>query len=145
MEGKRILAGKGPIIIKILRILVALGWLAFFIYNLYLVRFLGNEYIKDPSNFVFFNDEQQRIEYKMYDESVMGSEWIDRASTLDQCRPMIYFNDFYFDKLDPIWNWIYLLIILTIAIRIPYAEWMQMKSKIEKIAEKLEDDDEKNP
>ncbi len=121
-----------------LKILVAAGWIAFFFYNLYLIRFLGNEYTEDPSNFVFFEDEEQRAEYKkqlLYQPSA----WVDDASLMNQCRPMIYFNDFYFDKLDPVFHWMLLLIVLTIAIKIPYAEWMQMKSKVEKITDKLED------
>ena len=135
MERKWILSGKGPIIIKILRIIAALGWIAFFIYNLYLVKFLGNEYNKDPSNFIFFDDEQHRVEYKasLNYRSFAASGWVDDASLISQCRPMIYVNDFYFNRLAPIINWFYLLIVLTIAINIPFAEWINLNLKLKRL------------
>ena len=140
MEGREILAGKGPIIIKILRIFVALGWIAFVLYNLHLVKSLGQDYTRDPSDFVFFNSSDHREAYRS--TQVYSSAWIDEASLMDQCKPMIYFNDFYFDKIDPIINWMFLLIVLTIAIRIPVSEWKMFRSKLKKISEKLEDDDD---
>ncbi|KKM21199.1 hypothetical protein LCGC14_1637810, partial [marine sediment metagenome] len=83
-----------------LRIIVIIGWLAFFFYNLYLVRFMGQEYIADQSNFVFFDDEQHRTAYKST-LNYQASDWVDDASLISDCKPMIYFNDFYFDKINP--------------------------------------------
>ncbi|HEC66671.1 hypothetical protein LCGC14_1849320 [marine sediment metagenome] len=122
-----------------LRILVIIGWLTFFFYNLHVVRFLGQEYNKDPSNFVFFDSEQHRESYKT--TIIFPKPWIDEASLIGQCKPAVYMNDFYFSKIDPILRWVFLLIILTIAIRIPPEEWVAMKDKINKWGDKIEIDD----
>ena len=141
------MAGKGPIIIMILRILVALGWLAFFIYNFYLWKLLVNDYGEDPSSFVFFESEQDRTAYKenslaLNPANYFNTDWIDRAALVDQCRPMIYFKDFYFNKIDPIVSLMFLLVVLTIAIKIPINEWIAAKTKIKKTIEKIEKDSE---
>ncbi len=130
-----------------LKILIAIGWVAFFIYNLSMVRFVGNEYNKDPSNFVFFDDQQHKEAYKQtYSQSPIGPPaWIDEASLTTQCKPAVYMNDFYFNKIDPVVRWMFLLIILTIAIRIPFPEWRQMNTDLQKLSEKFGDEEEDDP
>ena len=126
---------------NILRIIVLIGWISFLFYSLYLVRYLGNDYIRDPSNFVFFNDEQHREAYYIVDSTlVYNTDWISKASLIDQCRPMIYINDFYFNKVDLFVKLSALLILLTLFLKTDPREWRDMGKKIEKFSEKFEDD-----
>lgn len=122
-----------------LRIIVIIGWISFFIYDLYLIRLLGNEYNKDPSNFVFFEDDQQRQAYKTT-IPYLNSDWIEEASLVAECKPMIYFKDFYFQRIDPFVKLSIILIILTLVLRVSPSEWKDMGKKIEKLSEKIEDD-----
>lgn len=142
MKEKRNPAGKGPILYNVLRIIVVLGWLAFFFYNLYLVRLLGNNYIDDPSDFILFESEAQREAYRKQMSYTPGynSDWIDEAALVQQCKPMIYFKDFYFKRIDPMVRLLLVLIVLTIAIRIPYEDWKRAAEKIEKLGERFKDE-----
>ncbi len=133
MKTKRIYQG--------LRIIIVLGWIAFFVYNLYMIRFLGQEYQRDPSNFVFFDNAQDREAYKTT-IPYGNSDWIKETSLVGQCKPMIYFNDLYFNKIAPFIKLAGLLVLLTLISRIRPGEWISLGKKIEKFSEKLEDDDE---
>jgi len=150
MTEKKILTGKGPIIWKILRLFVILGWIGFLFYNLHIWKFILAEYGRDPSNFVFFESEQDRQDYKQsqlntFNPSLYGNNtWIERTSLVDQCRPMLYFQDLFFDKIKPFINYSALLILVTLIIRIRPDEWKGMISKLKKISEKVEADDENN-
>ena len=124
-----------------IKIALIIGWSAFLVYNLYLIRLLGNEYNKDPSNFVFFEDEMQR---QAYTTNILyqNSNWIQEASLVNECKPMIYFKDFYFNKIDPFVRWSGLLILLTLISNIPIGEWRSLRKKINIIDKKLEDDND---
>jgi len=126
-------------IIKILRLFVIIGWLAFFVYDLYLVRYLGNQYYKDPSNFIMFDDEQHRQAYKSRPSFNLKDEWIDQASLRKDCRPLDFINDFYFDKVDRFIKLSCLLLLLTLISRLDPAELKRWGAKIGKISDKIED------
>lgn len=124
-----------------LRILVIIGWVGFFFYNLYIVKFLGSEYNNDPSNFVFFEDEENRQAYRASLNVYADASWIDQASLVNECKPVIYFNDFYFEKIDPFIKLVMVLILLTLIIRIDFDEWKNIIKKFKKVADRLEGDD----
>ncbi len=121
---------------KVLKIIVFAGWILFFMWNLKLAKYFGTEYNKDPSNFVFFENEMDRQAYKtnIYQGNL---QWVDQASLIDQCKPMVWFNDFYFEKIDPLVTYFAVLILLTLISRIDpkeaidsfdkFADWMDSK------------------
>lgn len=141
MKGSEIFRGKGHIVWKILKIFVFIGWLAFLLYVLYIIRLMGSEYAADPSNFVFFEDEQQRVAYRS--TLLYGNQdWVEQASLIDQCKPLVYLNDFYFSRIDLFIRLTMLLILLTLITKIDLAEWKIFKGKFDKFADKLEEEDE---
>lgn len=124
----------------ILRIVVISGWISFLIYNFNLWRFITAEYNKDPSNFAFFEDEEQRQQYKITYPAMMDDDWIDRTSLVEQCRPMIYIQDLYFNKIDRFIKLTGLLIVLTLILKVDPREWKSTADKIKKLEEQVEDD-----
>ena len=130
----------------LLRIIVIIGWLTFFGYFLMITKQLGTDYNNNPADFVFFDDEKQRIEYaEQVMPSMYSSAWIQEASLITDCRPMIYFNKFYFEKIEPVIKALMVLIVMTIFISIPWKDWLKTKQKIEKLGEKFKGDDDDEP
>ncbi|MCH8328832.1 MAG: hypothetical protein IIB81_00390 [Nanoarchaeota archaeon] len=130
----------------LLRIIVIIGWLTFFGYFLMITKQLGTDYNNNPADFVFFDDEKQRIEYAdQVKPSMYSSAWIQEASLVTDCKPMIYFNKFYFEKIEPVIKALVVLIVMTIFISIPWKDWLETKQKIEKPGEKFKGDDDDEP
>lgn len=130
----------------LLRIIVIIGWLTFFGYFLMITKQLGTDYSNNPADFVFFDDEKQRIEYAdQVKPSMYSSAWIQEASLVTDCKPMIYFNKFYFEKIEPVIKALVVLIVMTIFISIPWKDWLETKQKIEKPGEKFKGDDDDEP
>lgn len=128
---------KIEIFFKILRIIVLIGWISFFAYNIYVAKYLGNQYLAHPDNFIMFPNETERSNYYESLSVLSDREWVKEANLASECRPMLFFNDFYFQKIYPVQNWMLLLILFTIVIRTEPDEW----SKLIKKLENLEDDD----
>lgn len=121
---------------RILRIFLLIGWIGFMAWNFYLWTFLLKQYDQDPSSFVFFESEKDREQYKesrsKLNPGLQGYEWIDQVSLVDQCRPMIYFKDFFLDKVKPFIILTFLLIILTLIYRLGPEEIEDMKKLVDK-------------
>lgn len=128
----------------LLRIVVIIAWLTFFGYFLMITKQLGTDYNNNPADFVFFDDENQRIEYaeQVKPEDIYNSAWIQEASLVSDCKPMIYFNKFYFEKIGPVIKALAVLIVMTIFISIPWEDWLRTKQKIEKLGEKFKGDED---
>ncbi len=68
---------------------------------------LFDEYDAHPESFKLFTNESQREEYKLAAEQKCigglglqcNEPWIDRANLVNECKPIIYFNKLYEDKL----------------------------------------------
>ena len=145
MVGEKVLEVKGPILLKIARILLILGWITFLFWNVYLWKYTVNEYNDDQSNFVFFEDEQDRDTYRasrLLINPFYDPAWISRASLVGQCRPMIWFKDFYLQKVRPFIYFSVALILLTLILRIPFAEHGRTFKKIDKFFKKFQDEDD---
>jgi len=141
MVGEKVLEIKGPILLKIARILLILGWITFFFWNFYLWIYTANEYKEDMSNFVFFENEKDREEYRA-SMLIVEPAWISRASLVDQCRPMIWVKDFYLQKVRPFIYFSGALILLTLIFRIPFDELKEKGKKIEGFFKKFQDEDD---
>ncbi len=129
----------------LLKIVVLIGWITFFIYNIAIVRQLGQDYNNNPADFVFFDDEQHRTAYKeSITPNIYRNLWIDEASLVTDCKPMIYVNNFYMNKIDPLIKGVLVLIIMTIFISIPFGDWRETKKKIDKFADKFKEDEDGN-
>lgn len=128
-----------------LRILVIIGWISLLLYSLSLVRYLGTEYQKDPSNFVFFEDEEDRESYRAsmrYKPSVYGYGWINNTSLISECKPAIFINDFYMQRVDPFIWLAFGLVVLTIISKLTPAERQEIKERLSRTAERLDQEGE---
>lgn len=128
-------------IYTILRIFVAIGWVSFFFYNLYIANYLGQEYLKDKSNFVMFESEQQKHDYLESLPPYADISWVNDVSLTDECKPMLFFNDFYFNKIKPLLPYMAILILITIGIRTTPREWREIGNKFNDITQKIEDEE----
>ena len=121
----------------IIKLILVGIWIYFFI-NLYgLAIYLGKEYYKDPSNFVFFEDEVQRKDYK--EGFIIVPKWIDDSSIANDCKPIAYFHTLYIDRLKPLIELFAVLILVSILFRINPSAWRKVAEKIESIDKSIED------
>ena len=132
---------------RILSIVVIVGWIGFLFYNMYLWNYLKEQYEINPSNFVMFDNEKHKEQYKnqlIYKNHPSTTiNWINKSSFVSDCKPLIYINDFFFDKISGFLKFTGFLIILTILIKTNPAEWRRIGDKIDKIDKKIEQEQEK--
>lgn len=130
---------KKKIFFKILWIVLIIGWIGFIAYNFYLWTYILKEYQRDPSNFVFFKDELQREQYKLTKNKIVsdpGYSWVDDVSLMDQCRPMLYFQDLFSEKIQRFIYFTFILILLTLIYRLNPRELEGIKKFINDEREK---------
>jgi len=132
---------------RILSIVVIAGWIGFLFYNIHLWNYLIKQYEINPSNFVMFDNEKHKEQYKNQlsykNHPSTTINWINKSSLVSDCKPLIYINDFFFDKISGFLKFTGFLIILTILTKTNPAEWRRIGDKIDKINKKIEQEQEK--
>jgi len=132
---------------RILSIVVIVGWIGFLFYNMYLWNYLIKQYEINPSNFVVFGNKTHKEQYKNQlsykNHPLTTINWINKSSLVSDCKPLIYINDFFFDKISGFLKFTGFLIILTILTKTNPAEWRRIGDKIDKIDKKIEQEQEK--
>ena len=120
-----------------LKTIIIIGWIVVFIFNIHIINTLKQDYKDDPANFVFFNSEQHREAYRASINYRMAynTGWIDDASLVSECRPVVYLYNFYFNHIDRMVKFTILLILLTLLIKIPWNDWKTFRERLKRAGE----------
>lgn len=117
------------------RIVLLIAWILSFGWLLKIGLLLGHDFKEDPGRLSMFETEQERQQYLNVPAPHPGIDksWAESASLTFQCKPLIYANTFYFDRVRPFLFWIFALIAATLIYK---TDW----DYIERLRKKLLED-----